>query len=98
MSDYIKREDVYDAVQAHYDTGVFKSYEDGQRLMDRIKAIPAADVVDRKRGKWVKMDMHRGPEQYKCSVCRSECYVPKCMGEPMYAYCPNCGADMREES
>lgn len=40
--------------------------------------------------------MHKGMEQYKCSVCRAECYVPECMGEPMYCYCPNCGADMEK--
>ena len=49
-----------------------------------------------KIGKWVKLDMHRGMADHKCSVCEQECYVPTCMGEPLYAFCPNCGADMRE--
>lgn len=61
-----------------------------------LRSIPAADVRPVVRGRWIKMDMHKGMEQYKCSTCRSECYVPECMGEPMYAYCPNCGARMEE--
>ena len=43
------------------------------------------------------MDMHKGMEQYKCSVCNQECFVPTCMGEPLYNYCPNCGAHMTDE-
>lgn len=45
-------------------------------------------------GRWIHLDMHRGMEQYRCSNCEQECYVPECMGEPMYAFCPNCGATM----
>lgn len=45
-------------------------------------------------GEWLKMDMHRGMENYKCSVCRSECYVPEVMGGPMFLFCPYCGAHM----
>ena len=47
-----------------------------------------------KRGRWIKLDMHRGMADHKCSVCKQECYVPTCMGEPMYAFCPQCGAKM----
>ena len=50
-----------------------------------------------KTGRWIKLDMHRGMADHKCTACEQECYVPTCMGEPMYAYCPNCGADMRGE-
>ena len=58
----------------------------------------AVDVAPVRRGRWVKMDMHKGMEQYKCSVCNQECFVPTCMGEPLYNYCPNCGAKMEEVS
>lgn len=59
-----------------------------------IQKIPAADVRPVVRGRWIKLDMHNGMEQHKCSVCNQECYVPTCMGEPLYSYCPNCGAKM----
>lgn len=65
-----------------------------------VRRIPAVDAVEVVHGEWLKLDMHMGMENYKCSVCRSECYVPEAMGEPMYPLCPNCGARMdgrREE-
>jgi hypothetical protein len=65
-------------------------------VMDFLDCKPPEDVKPVVHGKWIKLDMHKGMEQYKCSVCRSECYVPECMGKPMYCYCPNCGADMEK--
>lgn len=59
-----------------------------------LDETPTADVAPVRHGGWKKLDMHRGMEQYRCSICRSEAYVPTCMDEPMYAYCPNCGAKM----
>ena len=54
------------------------------------------DVAPVRHGTWIKMDMHKGMEQHRCSVCNQECYVPTCMGEPLYVYCPNCGALMNQ--
>ena len=56
-----------------------------------IRKLPP---IQPKRGRWIKLDMHRGMADHKCTACKQECYVPTCMGEPMYAYCPNCGAKM----
>lgn len=75
-----------------------EDFDDGIETAISVCAVfPPADVLPVVYGKWIKLDMHKGMEQYKCSVCRSECYVPECMGEPMYAYCPNCGARMEAE-
>lgn len=63
---------------------------------DVYNAIKELPPIQPKRGRWIKLDMHRGMADHKCTACKQECYVPTCMGEPMYAYCPNCGADMRE--
>lgn len=41
MSELIKREDVQREIQASFDGGAFR-WQDGQDLMDRINAIPAA--------------------------------------------------------
>ena len=41
MSDLIKRDDVQREIQASFDGGAFR-WQDGQDLMDRINAIPAA--------------------------------------------------------
>ena len=43
---YILRGKAYSALQEHFTEGGFKDYDDGQKCMDRIKAIPAADVVE----------------------------------------------------
>ena len=48
-------------------------------------------VVERKKGKWIKESLVTTDYLYKCSACKKYSRV-------MYDYCPNCGADMREES
>lgn len=66
-------------------------------MFDYLKLIirdqPTVDAVKVVHGRWEKMDT-RYVEQFKCSVCRSEVYVQTCMGEPMFDYCPHCGAKM----
>lgn len=50
---YIRRGDAYQAVQDHFHRGGFQSYDDGQACLDCITKIPAADVVEVRRGHWV---------------------------------------------
>ena len=71
----------------------------GMKRMQRQAVIELANMpaIQPKRGRWLKLDMHIGMADHKCTVCKQECYVPTCMGEPMYAFCPNCGADMRQK-
>lgn len=52
------------------------------------------EVSTVRHARWIRMDAHKGMAQFKCSICRSECYVPTCMDNPMYEYCPNCGSRM----
>ena len=60
-------------------------------VLDAVEDFPAADVRPVVRGKWVQGDMptYGG---YKCSVCGANTVQYKAY------FCPNCGADMREES
>ena len=67
-----------------------------QAVMNYCADIMQLPPIKPKRGRWLKLDMHIGMADHKCTACEQECYVPTCMGEPMYAFCPNCGADMRE--
>lgn len=55
-------------------------------------AIEALREPERKKGKWIiyVISMLDG-EGCRCSECGFE-------GAPYWDYCPNCGADMREES
>ena len=36
-------------------------------------------------------------DKYRCSNCNSETRVDECMNEPMYEFCPFCGARMKSE-
>ena len=66
--------------------------------LDYLEGIPAADVVERKTGKWIdealcSTSSYGVYHVNRCSVCRS--------AEPMLSrknYCPNCGAEMRGEA
>ena len=59
-----------------------------------IKAAPTVEAEPVKHGRWVRLDMHKGMADHKCTACNSEVYVPTSWGEPLYGYCPVCGARM----
>lgn len=66
-------------------------------MNDSLKSIPAADVREVARGKWIMTTERFAPERI-CSSC--ECRFPVAAGEgvkEILSFCPNCGADMRPE-
>ena len=103
MAEYIEREAAYalskkicDAIRNHeYHPATF-----GHLILDWIDDLPAADVQPVRHGRWyrftkVSIDPQSGlgfgRYMWKCDVCNigeEETKMP---------YCPNCGADMREE-
>lgn len=67
-------------------------------VYDRIEQTPTADVVERKKGKWIG-DAKYGwipsismwwQTTYECSICGEK-------GIKDWQFCPHCGADMRGE-
>lgn len=54
------------------------------------------DECKPKVGRWIDTNMTCcGAKVYKCSVCDNEIdEMPTEMGEPIWNYCPNCGAKM----
>lgn len=91
MAEYIKREDALNAIRkspiSNMSTRLF--------CVDAIADIPAADVVERKHGKW--LDVTTLDNEFICWVC-SECrHGADFVYEP-YNFCPNCGAYMRGDS
>ena len=58
---------------------------------DNIRSIPAADVRPVVRGEWQFHMFAANSWGYECRVCHTTWDTPT-------NYCPNCGADMREES
>lgn len=94
MAEYINKEDAIDALMA-----VVEDNRDDQfggeiihytGVKAMLECLPAADVVERKRGKWI----HQNPPDdwvmslYVCDQCG---HLEE--GEPNY--CPCCGAYMR---
>lgn len=87
------------AIEAIADT---LKYEDYGFLSDELESVinnvPAADVVERKKGKWIihpEVKNIYGGTYIECSEC-GEKYVVQHIGDEKF--CRNCGADMRGET
>lgn len=80
--DYVKRSDVHKAFQPKYAPAINRVFA------AMIDSVPAADVVEVRHGRWEIRNW--GFDYYCCSVCGFEHRY-----EGPFAYCPNCGADMR---
>lgn len=68
------------------------------QFIDDIDHAPTVDAVPVVHGTWKTVEDWDGDEHYKCSVCGDEWFLEA--GDPKannMNYCPNCGADMREE-
>lgn len=94
MSEYIKREDALNAIRkspiSNMSTRLF--------CVDAIADIPAADVVERKRGKWI-YQFHEDEVGVTCSECGmyEESFAKWIYDDGyrvVYNYCPYCGAEM----
>ena len=91
MTDYISRE----ALKAAFEEdGHLSAY-----IEEMNDAIPAADVVEVKRGRWLEReDKYYGWNVWECTACHEEFVLDE--GTPVeneYHFCPNCGAKMEEE-
>ena len=101
MAEYIEREallqDIEDSVRFTVKTGTISPEMRGvNKIIDRIKCAPVADVVPVRHGRWklVGADRRGRGGEWKCDG-RDGCgklYPHKCY------YCPNCGAKMDEVS
>ncbi len=92
MSRYIDADALREKVLYHADTmnhaGNHEQAKAYNHCLCMIDDMPTADVVERKRGKWIirePIHMHS-----ICSCCGYYNAI-----SPYYEYCPNCGADMR---
>ena len=102
MSDYIKREDAIKrrhGCQDDCQTCDFAVERDswcsGNVFVVDIIDIPAANVVERKNGKWILIMSGGGRRATKSWFQCSECgFTNTCR----LNYCPECGADMRGDS
>ena len=90
--DYISREAAIEAVCAYCE------YYYNENVIQSIKDIPAADVVERKWNTYY----HGGTDfSYSCARCGYGAPFDMKGGkvfQKKWNYCPNCGADMRGET
>lgn len=96
----ISRQSAIQAAECIVDHHAITPYQTMRSAMDHLQRIlrgmPSAQP-ERIRGRWKPFDLTWGRSIYACSVCGQGVDVPTEMGTPIYRYCPNCGADMREE-
>ena len=76
---------------------------DGGRYLNDIDEQPTADVVERKKGKWIITDTYNNQIWHcNCSECGEDPLHFISGSEDWWLnklpkFCPYCGADMREE-
>lgn len=78
-ADYIEREAVNDLIKAECSPKV------AAYLIDAVATIPAADVRENAKARWIDMGDH-----LLCSGCGATHYGAD------KNFCPHCGADMRQ--
>ena len=89
MAEYIEREAAIKAIS----TAMGKV--DRKIMRDRLMSIPSADVREVVRGRWTEYHTKCGKGYGKIYYQHEECSCQ--IFEAPYNFCPNCGADMREE-
>lgn len=62
-----------------------------------VGSSPTADVVERKKGKWVLIGSRLESRPFACSECNYAFQVDTVMGKPAWGFCPNCGARMETD-
>lgn len=100
MAEYIAQEVALEILQdsayAYGDYSVERSvYLSAKEKIGRIRT---ADVAPVRHGQWMRQKYGRygRMELFECSICFAACKPLTCMGEPIYTYCPYCGARMEE--
>ena len=98
--EYIEREKAFDAVFAQFCASSDETEAALNAAIEEIRAIPAADVRPVVRGKWIDMG-----DFISCSMCNAtrlkefeSDYGKAKRLDARTNFCPNCGADMREEN
>ena len=96
MTDYISREAAIESFRKNLDGGYVLT--DDAQTTHILQSLPAADARPVVRGKW-KVSVHKTYYDVSCSVCGINSFFQVDEKDSVsYAkFCPNCGADMREE-
>jgi len=94
MEEYISRERALNFdMSIDCDPGDLEKIMEGMaRYTEYLKRVPAADVREVEKGKWIWTETGRADyEQFwVCSECGDHTFIES-------NFCPKCGADMRPE-
>lgn len=101
MADYISREDAEQFIcEVCEQPGCPRLWGHGCNRINRLNAIPAADVRPVVKASWKKDNSYPGSGlmNLRCSVCGGfgGTWKDNTLPSMLYNFCPNCGADMRE--
>ena len=85
MIEYVNKQTVLNILATH----------DGNHLYRAIQNLTPSNVQEPRYGEWLK-EIKYNMVRYKCSFCG---YAPvfSSLEQQRGNFCPNCGADMREE-
>ena len=104
MSELIRLEDALTICSAYCpddDGSCSKAGHDLREMLDELESLPTIHTRQR-QGRWIECDyktLEHGEIEsaYKAGLCCSECRTGFKKNHMTYkAFCPNCGADMRE--
>lgn len=90
MAEYVKKEDVIKAY-SYWLAGLDIGFDHSHELWAEFETMPAADVVERRTGKWV------GGELGYCTCCGYRGCASDMWADGEINFCPHCGAKMMGE-
>lgn len=88
-----------DALFAEFENADWYNNADRDEIAERlILQAPTIDAVSVVHGEWKPFDLTWGRSIWYCTACEEGVEVPCDIWthKPIYNFCPNCGADMRE--
>lgn len=100
MDDLISRQAAIDALKSRFSDEPDMTIEDSafwdhKAVLEVISNQPSAQP-ERKRGKWERVTNNDNGIDFRCSACHRYRFHNGEMRRK-YKFCPNCGADMRED-
>ena len=96
MSDLIERQTAIEIFTQLWDCiGTIMDRDEWEDVC-KTTANELPPAQPRKKGKWIATQ-EWGGRNYSCSCCKFSFMVDTCMLEPMWNFCPNCGAEMKGE-
>lgn len=78
-----KLRDGWNYYGGEYESAMYQAYDISVDTVDEQPTVQP----QRKKGKWIEIEIDAGEFIYKCTKCGMRVINP-------YKYCPNCGAEM----